>query len=913
MSNKLTGINPLSYVGVNATTPPQLLTSKVNPTDKDFYNYSLGTQWLNETTQELWVLLDVAPKHTNRWGRIFPEASGGTNFYVTESGTAVSIASTLNVLGGTSVITTGVSDILTIDLANDISISGNATFGGLAPGGFVRANSSGELVSLADPTANGKVLISSASGAPAWQTLTAGANVSITNGANSITISASGGGGGGSLTFTGDTGTATADAGAMAIDGDSGNITTAATGSGATAKITISMADSPTFSTTTTTSLVLNGAEAGVLSCDSGGVVSTSKGTDGQVLIGSSSGVPEWQELSEGANVYINSESHGITIGTEIAIKGDTGQEDILLGLFEVSGDGGNITTAVGVDGTTTQVTISMDSSPTFSGTLTAGTIHTGDITVTNQDTAGVALFDEYGTLTSSAPAAKGKVLISSSAGAPAWENLTAGANISITNSDNGITIAAGGGGGGDLTFTTDSGSVTATAGTIAVKGDSGNITTSALGSGATAEVKVSLTSTPDFSDVSTVNLEVSGQPTFSNIGKGVIVSALDGTLSALKPTADGTLMIGSSTGTYAWNALTAGAGIDVTNTANHISISTPAPTIFTGTSPGSATTAGSLKILGDLGNITTTASGTGATAQVLIAMATSPTFTTVNATTVSTATLTASGTTTLSGLTAGLVKSSGAGVLSNTAPTAAGQVLIGAADGSMAWGTIAQGSNIAVTNGANSISIAVASSPSFSTLTASTKLVASSTFEMDSTIGTGGMLIANKGTGYVTSLAATSGAVPIGSTDGTIGWHQLTQGSNISITSADGSITIAATGAANAFTWSPNGNTSITGVSNNGYVLTNMSSGTVTVTLPTSPAVGDIVAIIRVEPGITNIAQSTSTQKIYLSSTPTTAGKGHGVTCASSTTYRKIELLCYNATGNRWVASDIAGSWTTY
>lgn len=751
MSNKLTGINPLSYVGVNATTPPQLLTSKVNPTDKDFYNYSLGTQWLNEQTQELWVLLDVAPKHTDRWGRIYPEASGGTSYFVTESGTATSISSVINIVGGNNIVTAGVSDIVTIDLADDISISGTATFESLT-GGLVRTDSSGELSSIADPTTNGKVLISSATGVPAWANITAGANVSITNGANSITIAA-GGGGSGSLTFAGDTGTATADAGSMAINGDGTTLSTVASGTGATAKLVVSLASSPTFTALTTSALTLDGFSEGVLSCDGSGLVSSSAGSDGQVLIGATGGVPEWNELYEGANVYINNDAHGITVGTSMAIKGDTGEEDIYASLFEVLGDSGNITTAVGLDDTTPKVTITMSDSPTFTGTLTAGTTHTGDITVTNQG-AGVAFFDENGTLTASDPSAKGKVIISSSTGAPDWANLTAGANISITNGDGSITIAAGGGSGGDLTFTADGGSVTADTGTIALVGDSGNITTTASGSGATAKVTVAMSTTPDFSDVSTINLEVSGQPTFTNIGGGLISSTSGGTLSSLAPTANGQVLIGASDNSYSWHTLTAGAGITVTNTANAISLSTSAATTFTGTS-GSATTAGSLKIIGDLGNITTTASGTGASAQVVVAIAASPTFTTVNATTVSTATLTASGTVTLSGLTAGLVKSSSAGVISKTAPTADGQVLIGAADGSMSWATLTQGTNVTITNGANSITVA-ASGGGGSSLTFAADS-GTATPSADTITFTGGTNIQTSATGAVVTLASTA------------------------------------------------------------------------------------------------------------------------------------------------------------
>lgn len=65
-----------------------------------------------------------------------------------------------------------------------------------AANGTVRVSSTGALSQLEDSSTNGQVLISSSAGAPAWASLTAGTNVTITPGANTIEIAASGGGGG---------------------------------------------------------------------------------------------------------------------------------------------------------------------------------------------------------------------------------------------------------------------------------------------------------------------------------------------------------------------------------------------------------------------------------------------------------------------------------------------------------------------------------------------------------------------------------------------------------------------------------------------------------------------------------------------------------------------------------------------
>lgn len=47
-NNKLNGINPLVYQGVNATQPPQVLTSTATPSIST-KQYPIGTLWLKNT------------------------------------------------------------------------------------------------------------------------------------------------------------------------------------------------------------------------------------------------------------------------------------------------------------------------------------------------------------------------------------------------------------------------------------------------------------------------------------------------------------------------------------------------------------------------------------------------------------------------------------------------------------------------------------------------------------------------------------------------------------------------------------------------------------------------------------------------------------------------------------------------
>ena len=92
-----------------------------------------------------------------------------------------------------------------MDVTNSIGNKTSAlTVTGLADAtnGTVRVGTTGALTRINDSATNGQVLISSSDGAPAWASLTAGDNVTITPGTNSITIAASGGGGGGGITWS---------------------------------------------------------------------------------------------------------------------------------------------------------------------------------------------------------------------------------------------------------------------------------------------------------------------------------------------------------------------------------------------------------------------------------------------------------------------------------------------------------------------------------------------------------------------------------------------------------------------------------------------------------------------------------------------------------------------------------------
>lgn len=137
-----------------------------------------------------------------------------------------------------------------------------------------------------------------------------------------------------------------------------------------------------------------------------------------------------------------------------------------------------------------------------------------------------------------------------------------------------------------------------------------------------------------------------------------------------------------------------------------------------------------------------------------------------------------------------------------------------------------------------------------------------------------------------ITSIALTDGQLAIGSTGVDPVAANLTAGTGVSITNAAGSITINAAGG--GLTWSVVTGTSQSAAVNHGYIANN--AGQVSVTLPTTCAVGDIVAVT----GINNatgwkIVYGTN-QQIFFGNQSTTLSSG---SLTSTATRDTVFLLC--------------------
>lgn len=344
------GLNPLGYMGVNAPTPgQQVIQLNRAPTPTDAQNFTIGTQWLATVSgaQQIWELVSLAGGVAT-WVQLYPAGGGGggASEFPTDSGTANEIGGVLQIKGdGENISTEGSSNLVNVVLNDHITVQ-NVTVESMNDG-VVISDNSGNLTSINGT--DGQVLIAATGAAPAWALPLAGANIAITGGAHTLTIATT------------------------------NNISIPGT-------------------------LTLSGYGQGVLQTQLGGLVVSSMGTDGQVLIGQTAGSPVWANLTAGAGIAIANAPGTITIT-------NTG-----------GGGGGGITTLTANTGTpATAASIKLQGNNVIATNGVVGGAEI-DFSLTN--------------------GSNGQVIIGGGAN-PAWASITAGTNITLTPGANSLTIAA--------------------------------------------------------------------------------------------------------------------------------------------------------------------------------------------------------------------------------------------------------------------------------------------------------------------------------------------------------------------------------------------------------------------------------------------------------------------------------------
>lgn len=301
MGKTISSRNPLNYLGLTSSFPPNVIFSHRKPINPhDWRNVNVGDFWVVKAPHELWYLASLAHNGSQvnpmaTWIRIYPRGDAIEQF-IADTGVANEEDGVLNVLGGANVNTVGAAATVTINLDDTISltggftVAGTVTFSGIIDG-VVQGDANGDL--SASRGTDGQLLIGRTGANPTWGSITStDTTVVITEGPGALDLTLSAGGVGGAEQFNTDSGVAHELNQVIAMRGD-GNIET----SGSTNTITIEASQiNKTLSVDGT--ITFDSLTDGVLQGDIDGIVSTSRGTDGQLLIGNNAGLIEWDTIT---------------------------------------------------------------------------------------------------------------------------------------------------------------------------------------------------------------------------------------------------------------------------------------------------------------------------------------------------------------------------------------------------------------------------------------------------------------------------------------------------------------------------------------------------------------------------------------------------------------------------------------
>ena len=252
---RLGGKNPLSYMGIEANDSPVLLLSYDRaPTSSDKSNFRVGTIWHDRSVDpvDVWMLVSLDPNFAT-WIKLLTN-SASTKQYDTNSGSAFPSSGIINILGESVLTTLGTGNTIT--------------------------------ASFSEAT-DGQVIIGGGSCAE-WGNITSiGGTVVINQTANGINFETAGLSA--LLTLTSDSGVATEAAGNIDIFGGT-NLNTSAAGNTLFTQLDTNI-DIPG-------SLMLSAQGVGVLQTSAAGVMSSSAGEDGQVLISATGASTEWANIT---------------------------------------------------------------------------------------------------------------------------------------------------------------------------------------------------------------------------------------------------------------------------------------------------------------------------------------------------------------------------------------------------------------------------------------------------------------------------------------------------------------------------------------------------------------------------------------------------------------------------------------
>lgn len=248
----------LNQPGVSVFPAP--ITANRAPTTSD--KMLIGQTWINVPADDYYVLTSIDSNNA-QW-QLLAAGVGAIDQVTTSAGVVLPAASNINLVGGgaTNIATSGAGNTATIAVIASPSFAGTTT------------SATGLIATTGNITAQAGSLVA-ALGVSAGTTVSAGTGIS----------------------------TAT------------GNITAAVGNIVATAG-SVSANTSVSAGTTVTagTGITCSAFGVGVVQSDGVGVFSSSKGNDGQILIGSTAGAPAWASITPGTNIAIVNAANSITI-----------------------------------------------------------------------------------------------------------------------------------------------------------------------------------------------------------------------------------------------------------------------------------------------------------------------------------------------------------------------------------------------------------------------------------------------------------------------------------------------------------------------------------------------------------------------------------------------------------------------
>lgn len=163
------------------------------------------------------------------------------------------------------------------------------------------------------------------------------------------------------------------------------------------------------------------------------------------------------------------------------------------------------------------------------------------------------------------------------------------------------------------------------------------------------------------------------------------------------------------------------------------------------------------------------------------------------------------------------------------------------------------------------------------------------------------GILVA-EGSSAATPIVLAAGQVLIGTTSSDPSAATLSNGTNISVTSASGSITINATGFA-SFTYNDVSSTPQAAAVNNGYIISNASA--TVVNLPATAAEGSVIAVQGKGAGGWTMNANTG-QTIHFGNSASSSGGS----LASTNQWDCVEVICVTA-NTVWAVKSAVGNLT--